>query len=606
MNKKIRRPFLPTLVGICLPVGLLFLWHSNYVSYPQSDAGGDFFTTQEIFLKFQNLGFIEGLRAAIFERHWKPILHPAISPVFLFLTRGAVLPAVYLAVFFWYVLFLFYVSKISATMLPARTSWLPTLLVGTTSWIFISGSTFNSEMPFLACVMPSFYHLIKADQFSSKKHSSAFGFWMALSICMRPVEGVFTFLVPVILVTKNAFVSRKISRSDLFTSIALIVLSMVCLAIPLPHHSWRGLPLIFITSAAVVIYIGIHFYWKASNFLCASALFTLIPLVWFAPATANLYGWVYDANFSEISVNTGGRANSTVLQFFVHSIYMLGITAWILAGIAMLWMKQSVKFWKSHHLGLAVSMLLFPLAAGAITTNGDTRYYYAGNAVLILCAAIAALQPTKKFLTIRVSVVAVVILVQFFNCLNYIFQIIEPSEPLRVLLGRPVWNSTPMHREPLLELQTEIKNKIRSVQNAKFIILPLISTFGQSEWFCDPWVLTIRSRELGLLWTFALLEAGPSLEIRAPYSELKNNFDYIIVGPLNGSVDWPYFGNASLIAKEFETNPNVAKGLKLKKLGKIQTELYANHFEEFLLFKTERIVHPHDDPYHPILRKKLQ
>jgi hypothetical protein len=78
------------------------------------------------------------------------------------------------------------------------------------------------------------------------------------------------------------------------------------------------------------------------------------------------------------------------------------------------------------------------------------------------------------------------------------------------------------------------------------------------------------------------------------------------VGPLNGSVDWPYFGNASLIAKEFETNPNVAKGLKLKKLGKIQTELYANHFEEFLLFKTERIVHPHDDPYHPILRKKLQ
>jgi hypothetical protein len=277
---------------------------------------------------------------------------------------------------------------------------------------------------------------------------------------------------------------------------------------------------------------------------------------------------------------------------------MLGITAWILIGIAMLWMKQPTKFWKSHHLGTAIGMLLLPLVAGAITTNGDTRYYYAGNAILILCASIAALQPTQKFLKTRVSAVAFIVLVQFFTCLNYTFQMTAPPELLTVLVGKPFWNPVPVRREPLLDLHTEIKNKIGEAPNAKFMILPLVSRFGQFWWFCDPWALTIRSRELGLLWTFGRLEAGPALTIRAPFSELKSNFDYIIVGPLNGSVDWPYFGTGSLIAKEFETNPNVAKDLKLKKLGKIQTELYANHFAEFLFFKTERAANPNEDPFH--------
>lgn len=149
-----------------IPLFILFAWHAENTLLPNDDAADFYLTTQKIFLKFENEGWVDGIIASYTHRGWRPIVYPSVGVPFILMADGDIKLTVGLTLGFVYAVFLGYTFFLICEFLPPGRAVLGTLAVGLNQWVANITHYYLAEILLLACSMSMLYHL-KRSNFST-------------------------------------------------------------------------------------------------------------------------------------------------------------------------------------------------------------------------------------------------------------------------------------------------------------------------------------------------------------------------------------------------------------------------------------------------------
>ena len=456
--------FLAVLPSLFLHLYFLFINRE----YPKWDPSEYLLTA---FQAYETRGFISKIETIYTVRGWRPLLTPAWDWIMLELSGGRVILAEKLGVGILYFCFCIYLVFLLRKFLSGLSLLVAILFITTLPWLFMAFLQLFSEPPFLVCLLASATHFAYSRGLRSLPHSLAGGLFLGLASCFRPLET---------LLLLASFLFFFVSQRRAYTWL-----------------NWSG------------------------NLKFSSLVAFTIPVIWFAPFSAELMEWVISCTFGKVALTFAKEDNAT---FRSHLFYLLpqvpGIFVLALAVLACAG-KHAVNRGNS----LALLLCAFaPVLVGAATLNRDLRYFYAPGLFLAIFAIVIFLRARPQ--------AALVICILFMTVhFTWIATAIHP--PLRFI--HPIANllSFRLNTQPLavidLDACSAIFEKIAARAKTDVRQEFLINSVQKNIGFHCLVGFNLMAKERRLNWRFHSL--GEELQ-KANIHSLKSKFDFAIIGPV--------------------------------------------------------------------------
>jgi len=463
------------------------------------------------------------------------LVHVLWGYPFVLLAKGNILRAIALHNGVCFFIFLTYTYMISSEFLSFPKSALATVFIGTVPYIFSVTHTFMSELPFLMTTLASLYHLMRSGFFSDRKHSLLAGIWLGLSLCVRPIETLLMFLLPVIGCVAFGLRKRAISINDCFFG---VLLSGVAMCFLLSSVHFEGLfgfsefmrkvfPVLFLCAVAMYfrkrLRLSLPFTW---------ALVACVSIVsaWQIPLAHTFWHWIWVASFGD-----------SVQEFPVNGTTLLVRIAYQLMGAPFLFLFLVGCFclFSAFKRGLKISPYVWlpgltatSMVASMVSRNPDIRYHFSAVCVLFLVLVIVALSENLSFAKARTTLVFAICAYQCAGTAGITLDVLNPRLINRFFSSNYFVLVTPPGREvvqgPLLDGLQGLFPKNRPLRIA--IVQPWDIGPGAYIFNTEPDALMLLATTRGLNWSIER-QGGESIG----NTELLNflisqKYDYVLVG----------------------------------------------------------------------------
>jgi hypothetical protein len=515
------------LFSILIPCSIIGAWHFSNNGYPSVDDSVYFETTQHIQQAFQEEGVSGALKSAYFERSLKPIIHPVLAVPLLIMMGGKVLPTVACTGIIFYAFLLFFIFRLFEIFLSPSLSALGTIAIGLIPWLMDRAFTFNSEIFWLLCVAASAFYLFKIYKNKNLKSGFALGMWLGLGICARPVEMALLFFWPILALIFSEYKNKNIKKFQLaafllecFSFVAFLFWQWHFDIAPQNVPLWPAFFLILLV-AGVTSFNSL----SLALGICYSGV-----LLWFFPFGKNLVDWIALGSLSQITLETGHKAGASYFQFLASSViticglpFLFFLLLWLFSGF-----EQKLSWRKCAAIAFC---LLFPLLVGALSYNSTLRYYYGSGMLAYFFVAVGALKKEGRWFSFRIVAVSFLVCALIFG---NIFYMTNPNAQLKMIsLIKP---EPPLRgQDPAKQFCSDLKSLLPMKKLSVAIVPYSLDLDDLVVTTADPWLLTIIAREAHWPWFFERPNVGRPGHSSTDLSFYLKNYDFILVGPLEGS-----------------------------------------------------------------------
>ena len=420
---KINKEKLLLLITIIMSLTPALIWHLVDETYPMSDAGDYFLTTQAIYKNFFRYDFFEWLRLSYFTRTWKPIIFPHLGVPFLFLSGGKVILAVSMYVLTVQAALTYYLFKICRMWLGPALSALLTIFIVASPTIISQFFEFMTELTLCLFLLMTYYYL---SIFEFKKISEAVkvGSVVALALLVRPVEAAI-YLMPFLLMTfYKLHKEKKVSR--LFIALHLLLILIMAF---IQTHLFFMPQIRFQTASTTILFllpvILLGFYWYRRVERNISIVFSIIYLSvmgFFWDHLAANFKWIQTTTFGQMAIETGQRQGRSLFDnvakiFNYHGKFLTGV---LILSSTLVLLSTGFHFFRQNKREVISVMIAFfaPILLGLLTHNGDNRYYVPGFMFLFIILGSTLLTSTNWMRKISIILIVSLTLV----CYSLIFR----------------------------------------------------------------------------------------------------------------------------------------------------------------------------------------
>lgn len=455
---------LPVLLSY---IFLILLWHhyNNYL--PKSDAAG---YMNDIFLryhKFIDKGFIAGIEGLYFDRGWRPQAFPIFGVPFLILFGKSPFNAyVGVSVTFGSLL-LIYLFLILRVRLSFLYSAILSFFIATSLIIFCNNLLFFSEVAYMPLVLATFYHLIRSEYFSVKKHSMLSGIFAGLITFIRPAEAIMFLSVALLPFVIVGFKRRNFEIKDILLSINLAlatVLSLLYITYLLPAKRLKY----YLALVALVFLIKKfrEFYSKNNNCFIIFVISTLLMvLTYWLPSVASLMEWSIAASVGDVVKSLQVQDKS--IFSFAHDI----TSAWtfilcpLLLAVPIILLKNNYKRINRSSLILALAALI-PLMLLVINyklaVNDNQIIRRSLGMGLLLTVAISTILFDKEIKFKAFSLIPIILVTLFNVSTILIYSLDGKNNSLKTQLAK----ITSLYPEPFQKDRLLVKPGIHKIDPA--------------------------------------------------------------------------------------------------------------------------------------------
>ena len=174
-----------------------YVWYRTNQGYPRDDSSEYAARALEIYSLLTTQGIRSALSFAWFAHGTKPTLLPVLNLPFLALTGGQTNAAVMLSAFFFLMVLLSHVFLIFLEFLPIASATLALLVFEMLPWVVGNSYRTMPYLPFAAFSVAAVFYFLKSNHFRILRFSILFGVCLGIATCIRPVEAVILFGVPI-------------------------------------------------------------------------------------------------------------------------------------------------------------------------------------------------------------------------------------------------------------------------------------------------------------------------------------------------------------------------------------------------------------------------
>lgn len=524
-------------LALLLPITFVLIWKHTDQQYPRNDDSFYMVLTQELYTNFSIHPISKSLEEIYFHKHWKPVLHPVAAVPILLATGGDTRMAIDIytvAVFATLLSLIFLYLNRSTGPIAAGAS---TVMIAFIPWVFGLSTGFNSELGFVTATVAFFYVFTRRSILEDRGTAVCAAILMALMASLRPVESALLFTVPILAGLTQAFINKKISSQDLvYLAIWLILLAGTLLPpFFLMQREWSGLQvLLHIAVAALYLFVLYKKIRSLSgpqqNFHTFFGIVFCLTIFWFLPGARTLFDWIFLANFQSMAIETGNRFGRPLSDFVIFYFEKLGIAFWILLGFALIFHLRQflLRLLSVPAMTFVCGILLFPFFAGALSYNGDVRYYYAGWMLLLLVLIAHFFRPDQRFFRTKLTIIITFTALLLWNLAHQFNPSIRPLPHFfQSKIGGSFFDLQPKRHESARTNYERIASEMTLSKNS----LRTLTLFHNTpDYFIDAWQLGLNAVERGKIWEFHapnMFDPSPA-EAQLPYLR---SADYILVGP---------------------------------------------------------------------------
>lgn len=411
-------------IAIGIPLALAMAWHSINSVYPNDDCANYFETAQDIYQRFKQGGFIDGLWASYTVRGWRPLIFPLMALPFIAISRDNILFSVAATLLSLYFVFLTYAYLTAREFLSPWRAALCTVFIGTIPWLVNFAFYFMSEMALMACSMAAIYHLKKADLFASRRQSILAAVWLGLGFAVRPVEFTLAFGLLASVLIYLSWRKGIISRRDIAATLAVVFL-MLALFLAAAKGWVEHRPALRNYGAALLLVSALPLIFKKrwklhAPYQWAVFICNMMIIVWWLPYMKNLYDWIQETTgvVGQLYHDRGQMGFFKAVYAFFSNLggWPLIITLGLFA-LGILAARQTRRETFRSFLtcnAAAISMIVPPVFMLSMTTDIAYRRAFAGFSVLLLVNAVFAARQEMIFSRLRILVFSMLTVSQVF------------------------------------------------------------------------------------------------------------------------------------------------------------------------------------------------
>lgn len=351
---------------LLLNILLVWIWHHYNQSIPQSDAIAYLSDTFYRYHEFFNHGFLSGIIGLYTDRGWRPQIFPIFGVPFLILFGNNPFNAVIgVSLFFSSILlgYLYFILRISLTPLYAA---ITAFFLSTCSLIFQYNLIFFSEISYMPLVIAAFYHLLRSDFFSDKKHSMLCGFFIGFITFIRPAESVMFLSIALLPFIVIGLKRKNLDFNSLFTSLNIVITVIVLLfyfTYILPITKIKYLFGLMLAFYAIKKFHNSYYETQKPFVIFTFTAFSAIFIYWL-PSVASLMEWTIAASVGEVVKSLGVQGKSFTTFFIDIKNF------WIFILLPLL---------------LPIPLMLFPRNRKTINYNNITLLFTSLISLLALC-----------------------------------------------------------------------------------------------------------------------------------------------------------------------------------------------------------------------------
>lgn len=474
-----RRSILSVFVAVFLPALFTLLWIIENDQLPGNDASNYLLTAVNIYQHFADHGIWNGLTHLYGSRGWRPIFYPDLIVPFLLISHGSLYfayaglacCALIASVTYAYLYFRLLLERSSAILAASLIGLLPLLQAQ-----FVM---FYAEGILFACLLGSFYHLIKSNYLRDAKHSFAFVVLLSLALIIRPVEALTQSILVLMYFLLRGYFRQIFSLRDIYIAVTTVVLACAAFfaaaLIPMLHFEtihfidnggqfdtamsvtlYHAFKVTLVAAAIVLIgYVCLNYRsWRSALAMRLSQsadkplllpvvmTVTALVMIWYLPFAFETYQWIYRTSLGDVATSTGALNGSQFswaeLQKFIlaeGAMAVYTIVAVGLAGSIMVsrWTRQRVL--SSMPIMFLLLSIPFSFWETFYTVQVVTRKLSFAFPALLMAFLLIGLQRGRAW-PLRISLIAMLVVLQFSLMMNVL--VVDKSSEQKALIKNTV------------------------------------------------------------------------------------------------------------------------------------------------------------------------
>lgn len=584
----------------------LIIWSFKNSSYPVTDAAEYTSSLMLFYRNFEAGNIVESFIQAYQQRIWKPILFPFYATPFAFIFQGDVK----LTLFFYHFLIHAFSTLIIFKLFNKNSHFIKsiffTLAITTHPMVNSLHFKYLAESSLLFSYLLCFYSYILFFDTGKIKPFAFFWFGVFIGIGARPLESFFILLIPSFLILKRSCRLNILTRWKVIVIVLpLIYLILRCTYFYLLFLKFGDEVNLFekLNNEWAIIGIFLLYFlislFSHSRYYQILTLFFLGGVFWYGPFLGDLINWIHECTFGKLALLTGHRHKGDFFDFIFSTLSSLNLGVILL--FLFLYLIGTVRAKKLDRGFIFIFLSLGLFLAGALTENGDLRYY-TPSISLTMTVFIFFLLQRKNKTPIFISIITLYLMLQSTLSFMRLFESDSPLIDNSFLSSSIVYPERDDHyfghviKKVLLHVQQQSKSKSK--------VLNLFIGVDRSEIkpgvlsFLDPWSLNLLSMEKKYPLSFH--HAGGEFPNLSDFlNEAILSYDYILIGSLEDVPDkiWSkgqeFYGLELLKMKKNNSLPDFIRyidTLDIENKGSFPKR-------HFMLLKIEKNVEPEIKSY---------
>lgn len=475
-------------------------------------------------------GVVGALKAAYFNRDYRPILFPILAGPFVILTDGNVLATVSMTLIFFYTMYLIYIYFLSREYLSPARAVVVVLFMAFLPWVLRFISFFMSEISQMAFSMAALYHFKKSDFFKNKAHSSWAGVFAGLSFAVRPVETILSFALPIAALIIYSLKKKILGIKDVFIfalTSALTGAILVSRIFYFGNKDRLALLLLIIVCSSLYFALVAKKNKLNASFFFAFFFCNIIASAWWFPEMRRLYEWLLIPTGAPASFyHDQGQMNLwQAVPAFFKNVGAQPLVVVFMLTIAGFLATLKTKLWKEYLILSFISLLMIfpPIISLTLTPDIAYRRAFVGFSLLLVIHAVFALHAGLRFQWIRFFLLILFVAARLFMVSLYLF---DQNPPLRGTLVPYLQEALFIYNGVDPSAQTLEKLRPLPLQGARIAVFSLAMNQYLERPF-DVSGLKVMNSRYGL--NFKVSYPPPFSDIRQSYQALHENYDYVMV-----------------------------------------------------------------------------
>lgn len=520
------------------PILIIYFWNSRNVGGDHTPELYDFGSAAFRILDQNSLSSFYLIRAG------KPTILSAITAFFLWATPLNFLNIVLFLKHIFLGLFSFFILRIAKNYLQPWVAVGLCFYISTSPLVVGEALSYDTKMPFLTFSVAYVYYFLCFQKRPTKLAGLLCGAFLGLAICMRPIDSVILFSLPLLNNFYSAYKRKDLQLKEILAGLVLVIPPVVLMILYGSGEALKmyRLPMLYFGFGYGIL-ICLTFLKTIKNFsywLLIGAVY-FIGIIWWLPFYKELYLWSRGAAspFFLLEKDPGFLPHLQSVIWQVGGIYFIGIAGLFLFSLRNNRPSKSVQV---AFCVIVITVLIQPIT-GLLIAISDNRYFYLAILFLIFIFSIRVLK-SKGY--IRLIAQTLMLFTTTLHLIYLLWPLLGPpdeaykSEVLApYVVGSTYWHLKPRLSYPPTELFEQMKKDFSSSENYKLTVLHFFSATRlvniPSAYFDEP-SLFVHARDLNLKWKFDVHTIPADVSWKVYLENYKEQTDYFLLfAPTNNS-----------------------------------------------------------------------